>query len=1132
MTSPPPVLPELPKRYRPWPSPERALLGQGGAATVWRVQDQDLGVLVALKVLKTTNSRMVARLEREAILASRVVHPNVVPLHDIGRTPDGQSYLAFGLASDGTLLDLSGDPPPWPILCRMLKQTLSALGALHARGILHLDVKMSNLLLHRSGPHISVWLADLGVARALFDESEENRIFGTVSYMPAERLRGHYHLWGPSADLFSLGVMVYRLITGELPFPALGPREALGQRKEPPTIIKPRHGYALPHGISEVILPLLAYHHADRFDLAADVIRALDSLPPLTVRPTLSGEPILDPGPNAPKDAPPWPRPRISPPPQSLPSHTVSRRIPQAPSLLVHREIRVVQRSKEQEDLWKVCQETMTRRRPQLVELTGPRGVGRSRLANDLLTRLEEEGWAEGVRMDFGAGGGPGLGLIGCWKRLLPAGAKPEKRVGEVARFIARNRRQSAESCEPDARALLAWLEPGVDTLPTDSRIARSLLVEHLVARSWRGMAWLCLEDLHLAPENDACWAVLDAVLTAKAPILVLSTTAAGHNSPSILELRLRNPEDQHRISIHPLEPSAAAGLVQALLSLDRNLERRLVQYTNGTPGRIRDIVLHWVNAGALHESQDPGEGKRIWSLRDPLQFPRNERHFAEMRLEHLTKPSRAYSALSVIALAGNGCPKDVIARIDEEGLDRLRVEGLVELRGSSIHLVPPELVQVVCEQIDEQQAIAIHGQLAESWAVEGDGFHTQAKVGRHRYHQGALKQALPPLFRALHLGRDRMPVGQAIEIATLTYRAAEAHGDRTSQAWQLAGMVMAQSHWRQGKTARARHIDEVLSTQPIHARLSLRIWSDRLLRSRLTDPRLPDAFERIEASLSDLSLPERARVLVARAQLRMGLLDRRGTHADLLNALACRPHPAVECHAHLLRVRLLDAIAPMSAWHEALRCIEMARGHGLLGPEVLAWGLAGLHMARLGHGEEAIVRVEAGIERLEVHGDIRLAAEARLHLGRIYAELGQHDDAIDTWSQNMDLLPGKATIALRGRELIALHATIRGKYDLADRLASPDMPTPAIRQTWSLIRACVSLSQGTLPMLPGPDDLDLTAAVGRYGIAIGLHLANALKESGQPGLAQFVYSRIEQSCNDRFLSIETIETWLQNTQA
>ena len=285
---------------------------------------------------------------------------------------------------------------------------------------------------------------------------------------------------------------------------------------------------------------------------------------------------------------------------------------------------------------------------------------------------------------------------------------------------------------------------------------------------------------------------------------------------------------------------------------------------------------------------------------------------------------------------------------------------------------------------------MAIHGQLAESWAAEGDGFHTQAKVGQHRYHEGDLKQALPPLFRALHLGRDRMPVAQAIEIATLTYRAAEAHGDRSSQAWQLAAMVMAQSHWRQGKTARARHIDEVLTSQSIHARLSLRIWSDRLLRSRLTDPRLPNEFDRNSNRSFSTVIARRARLLVARAQLRMGLLDRRGTHADLLNALACRPHPAVECHAHLLRVRLLDAIAPMSAWHEALRCIEMARGHGLLGPEVLAWGLAGLHMARLGHGDEAIVRVDAGIERLEVHGDISLGCGK---LGSIWDESMQSLD-------------------------------------------------------------------------------------------------------------------------------------------
>ena len=107
--SPPPVLPD---RYRLWPDADRAFLGSGGAATVWRVQDQDLGVLVALKVLKDTRPGFLAKMEREAVLASRVVHPNVVAVHDIGRTPDQKGYLAFALASDGTMLDVASQPPP------------------------------------------------------------------------------------------------------------------------------------------------------------------------------------------------------------------------------------------------------------------------------------------------------------------------------------------------------------------------------------------------------------------------------------------------------------------------------------------------------------------------------------------------------------------------------------------------------------------------------------------------------------------------------------------------------------------------------------------------------------------------------------------------------------------------------------------------------------------------------------------------------------------------------------------------------------------------------------------------------------------------------------------------------------
>ena len=127
MASPPPDPPILPARYQIWPDPQRALLGRGGASEVWRVQDTELGILVALKVLRTEGARLAGRLEREAIVSASVVHPNVISLHDMGRTPDGRPYLAFALASDGSLLDHAAFPPAWPQLKELLIGLLDAL---------------------------------------------------------------------------------------------------------------------------------------------------------------------------------------------------------------------------------------------------------------------------------------------------------------------------------------------------------------------------------------------------------------------------------------------------------------------------------------------------------------------------------------------------------------------------------------------------------------------------------------------------------------------------------------------------------------------------------------------------------------------------------------------------------------------------------------------------------------------------------------------------------------------------------------------------------------------------------------------------------------------------------------------
>jgi hypothetical protein len=135
-------------------------------------------------------------------------------------------------------------------------------------------------------------------------------------------------------------------------------------------------------------------------------------------------------------------------------------------------------------------------------------------------------------------------------------------------------------------------------------------------------------------------------------------------------------------------------------------------------------------------------------------------------------------------------------------------------------------------------------------------------------------------------------------------------------------------------------------------------------------------------------------------------------------------------------------------------------------------------------------------------------------------------------WSREQDIVPGEATLAMRGRELQALHSLFRGQIERTSQLATPNMPTPAIRQTWSMIRACISLRQGALPMLPGPEALERTAAVGRYGIATGLLLSRTLDAHGHRGHAQLIRDRIEKSCRSRALSMKAVTQWLDRASA
>ncbi len=610
-------LPSLPGRYRLWPSPERSLLGTGGASAVWRVQDEALGLLVAMKVLKSEGRRFHARLEREAVLSSKVVHPNLIALHDVGRTPDGKSYLAFALASDGSMLDFAPNPPDWSELKRLSIELLAALAALHAGGILHLDVKLSNLLLHRLPDGLQqLWLADLGVARAFREEDEDKSVVGTVSYMAPERLTGQHHLWCPSTDLFAVGAVLFRLVTGRLPYPARDPAEGMSQRMSPPPRMDVRPGLRVPDGLDAVILATLQPDPRGRFDLAADMIRALEALPDIGQQDRLNaaGRPIEQPG----RRVPTWYRPAPWPVPEQLHRPHAPRRIPQAPSLLAHREIRLVGRDSEMDRLWRAARAAMRTRRPVLLELTGPRGVGRSRLVDDFLSALEQAGLGEGVPMDFGAAQGPQSGLRGAWRRIFPPGSKREPFISEIAGTLARDRGSTVGACLPDAELLARFISPAPEDPPLWNRSAlRAMLVEHLQRRAWRGLCWLRVDDAHLAGENDDVWPIVDQIMALGAPVLVIMSTRSDHLSPSLLELRALHHRAARTVEVGPLDPDQTVELVEAHLPLDAGLATAVAKHGRGLPRSIHDLLIWWISSAKLVEQDAGGRGGRRWSLLD-----------------------------------------------------------------------------------------------------------------------------------------------------------------------------------------------------------------------------------------------------------------------------------------------------------------------------------------------------------------------------------------------------------------------------------------------------------------------------------------------------------------------------------
>ncbi|MCM2257041.1 MAG: serine/threonine protein kinase [Vicinamibacteria bacterium] len=264
-----PTLPEgtlVDGRYR-----VGAVLGSGGYAVVYRAVDETSGAVVALKLLRPDRVSPVAirRLQREA--QSAVDHPALVPVFDQGIAPEGP-FLVMELVEGETLRErLKAGLPPVAAAIAMALAVADALQALHDAGLVHRDLKPSNILLGRDG---GVRIADLGLVTAL-EADEETRVtradglVGTMEYISPEQALGQDV--DNRSDLYSLGIVLFEMLAGQLPFSA---RSSLGSvlarvTTEPPPLSDSRPD--APAWLVAIVRQLLARDPAHRYSSARDV---------------------------------------------------------------------------------------------------------------------------------------------------------------------------------------------------------------------------------------------------------------------------------------------------------------------------------------------------------------------------------------------------------------------------------------------------------------------------------------------------------------------------------------------------------------------------------------------------------------------------------------------------------------------------------------------------------------------------------------------------------------------------------------------------------------------------------------------------------------------------------------------
>ncbi|HJL17129.1 MAG TPA: protein kinase [Sandaracinaceae bacterium LLY-WYZ-13_1] len=972
-------------------------LGRGGCATVHRARYRwtpgSEPWSVAVKVVDPTRldpERGVTLLEDEARAAARLDHPSIVRLWDVGRTgpaapgvPANAPFLAMELCEGGTLRAPRGSHAMgWPRLRSLLTQVLEALAHAHARGVVHLDVKPSNVLLDAQG---RAKLGDFGIARSFAVPYEAERasrpVWGTTSYMAPEQLRGASEDLGPWTDLYALGCVAWALSCGQPPF-AGRPEEVAAQKLEgtlPP--FAPR--YEVPAGLERWVRGLLDVRIGSRFGHSADARAELarldetdaarvaeDEIPTAEVDLTLADGPDTE---KIPSLAARRPTVGPLPTPRPAPEHPPGL----GPGLWGLRSWPLHGRATHRARLWELLGEVAERGTPRIALLVGSAGRGKSRLAEWLAEEAHERGLVEVLsavhapdsRVVHGLGGmlARHLGAVGLEGRAL------EERLAVV---LARRGHLARGALEGLAHLL------GYERTPTARRSGSVMLPEarfrtvtaHLRRLAVRRVPLLRLEDLQWGPDALG----LCAHLLSEAPdlpVLAVATvqSEALEGEPTIrrrLEALAERPGCR-RLEVGPVDVAALRGLLSDTLGVAPELARRVAEGADGNPLWAIETVREW----AEHPTAERPPPERVTTL-----LPRGLAGVWSAHLGRLLRerPATDETALEIAAVIGDPVETDVwreaCRRADvsprDDLLGALFDTGLARAHGTHgralFRFAHGSLRTALLGRARRaDRSAALHRVVADALTARGAEPET---IGRHRLGAGDHAGALEPLLAG---AIDRALTGE-LEAAR---RALALHADACDRL----------EHGSREDVARARRTR--VRARLLAARIAdVRERFDEMARHAETAH--AEARALAEPALIAAALVQHARWLrrVGRTREEHALLARAGARAREAADGGVFADVAIERGWAYLDEGDVDAAA---AWFEAGLARAPRAELGRRGR--LREGLASVERHR-GRREAGVAQVRAALEAFERASDRHGAMTASYWLGELHR--GRDDEA------------------------------------------------------------------------------------------------------------------------------------------